>query len=89
MTGDTSAIASRGRHANALEHLAGFVKESLDREVKAELHAAIREYRLGHAPLVTPLTLLQRYLVHHRNDWAEAQVYLEPFPNELVLRMSM
>jgi len=82
-------FASRGRHANALEHLAGFVKESLDPEAKAELHAAIRDYRLGHAPLVTPLTLLRRHLTHLRNDWAEAQVYLEPFPNELALRMSM
>jgi uncharacterized protein YbgA (DUF1722 family)/uncharacterized protein YbbK (DUF523 family) len=80
-------IATPGRHANVLQHLMGFVKRELDTEDKAELTALIEDYRTEFVPLIVPLTLLK----HHLNrypvpEWVHQQVYLNPYPRELMLR---
>jgi uncharacterized protein YbgA (DUF1722 family)/uncharacterized protein YbbK (DUF523 family) len=82
-------IASPGRHANVLEHLAGFLKDDLSRADKAELHRVIQEYRSSRVPLVAALILLYHHLKHLQHDWVEAQLYLQPYPTELALRSSI
>jgi uncharacterized protein YbgA (DUF1722 family)/uncharacterized protein YbbK (DUF523 family) len=82
-------IATPGQHANVLEHLAGWLKNDLGKEDKQELHDAIRQYRIGRIPLVAPLLLLYHHLKHLRDDWLDAQVYLQPYPAELALRSSI
>jgi len=82
-------VASPGQHANVLEHLAGFLKRDLGPVDKKELHDVIREYRLGRIPLIAPLLLLYHHLKHLRDDWLDAQVYLQPYPAELALRSSI
>jgi uncharacterized protein YbgA (DUF1722 family)/uncharacterized protein YbbK (DUF523 family) len=82
-------IASPGQHANVLEHLAGFLKRDLEADDKRELHDAIREYRIGRIPLIAPLLLLVHHIKHLRDDWLDAQVYLQPYPAELALRSSI
>ena len=52
-----------------------------------ELLGLIEDYRQGLLPLIVPLTLLK----HHLNrypvpEWVHQQVYLHPYPKELVLR---
>jgi len=79
--------ATRGRHTNVLQHLAGFVKEGVDGDDRAELHGSISDYRAGHVPLVVPLTLLRHHLRRTgAAPWATSQVYLSPYPKELLLR---
>ena len=100
-TGDLSAVlheyenllmdalrrqATPSRHINVLEHLLGFLKNDLANREKQELLGRMEDYRLGRVPLVTPLALLSRHLKHVRNDWVDAQYYLEPYPAELALR---
>jgi uncharacterized protein YbgA (DUF1722 family)/uncharacterized protein YbbK (DUF523 family) len=82
-------IASRGRHTNVLEHLSGYLKDAAGADEKTELHDAIQEYRRGRVPLTTPRALLHHRLKRLRNEWVEAQVYLEPFPRELALRSAI
>lgn len=82
-------VATPGQHVNVMEHLAGFLKRDLDDTDKKELHDIIRQYRLGHMPLVAPLLLLYHHLKHLRDDWLDAQVYLQPYPAELALRSSI
>jgi uncharacterized protein YbgA (DUF1722 family) len=82
-------IASQGQHANVMEHLAGFLKSDLAPVDKAELHDAIRQYRMGRLPLIAPLLLLTHHTKHLRDDWLDAQVYLQPYPAELALRSSI
>lgn len=79
--------ASRGRHVNTLQHLAGFVKDHLDAEDKRELDHLLGEYRAGYVALVVPLTLIRHLLRRHAPDsWATGQAYLAPYPAELMLR---
>ena len=49
--------ATLGKQANVLQHMAGYFKDSLPDDEKAELHDAIRDYRQRLVPLVVPLTL--------------------------------
>jgi uncharacterized protein YbgA (DUF1722 family) len=80
-------ITTSGKHANVLQHLMGFLKEELAGQDKAELLGLIEDYRKGFVPLIAPLTLLKHHLSRHEvPDWVQQQVYLYPYPKELMLR---
>lgn len=81
-----SVVATRRRHANVLQHMAGYFKDRLDRESKAELLSSIEDYRRGLVPLVVPTTLLRHHVRVHNVSYLAGQVYLEPHPRELMLR---
>ena len=60
------------------------IKSALD---KAELMALIEDYRQGLVPLIVPLTLLKHHLRRPSvPEWVHKQVYLNPYPKELMLR---
>lgn len=79
-------LATRKQHANVLMHLQGFFKKMLSPAAKQELLSLIHQYRLGHAPLMAPLTLLKHHLSLHPHQYVAAQRYLLPYPPELGLR---
>jgi uncharacterized protein YbgA (DUF1722 family) len=80
-------MTTPGKHANVLQHLMGFLKEKLTSEDKAELLGYIEDYRKELSPLIVPLTLLKHHLSRHQvPDWVHQQVYLYPYPKELLLR---
>ena len=80
-------MTSPGKHTNALQHLMGFLKDKLSSDDKAELLDYIEDYRNGLVPLIVPLTLLKHHLGRHQvPDWVHQQVYLYPYPKELLLR---
>ena len=80
-------IATRGRHFNVLQHLAGFIKDSVDADEKKDLGEVLSSYREGHSPLSVPVTLLRHLLRRHAtNPWVLEQAYLEPYPQDLSLR---
>jgi len=81
-----SARATRGRHANVLQHLAGFLKRGLSQDERAELAEIIAEYRRGLVPLIVPITLLRHHVRRLDVAYLKDQVYLNPHPKELMLR---
>ena len=78
--------ATRARHVNVLQHLAGFLKRALGDDERAELGEVIAEYRRGLVPLVVPLTLLKHHVRRLGLAYLSDQVYLDPHPKELMLR---
>lgn len=78
--------ATRRGHANVLHHFQGYLKRHLDAADKAELREVIEHYRSGHLPLVVPVTLLRHHFRRHPDPYIEQQVYLNPYPAELMLR---
>lgn len=79
-------LAAPGKHANVLQHMAGYFKELLPPEEKRELHQAIDDFRRALVPLVVPLTLIGHHVRRHRVAYLQEQTYLQPHPKELMLR---
>lgn len=78
--------ASIKKHTNVLQHLSGYLKKEAGREDKQEILDVIEQYRLGYIPLIVPITLLKHYFRIYPNDYVANQMYLNPYPNELMLR---
>ena len=78
--------ATRGTHANVLQHLAGYLRRALPGEERRELQRLIEQYRSGTVPLVVPLTMLKYHFRHHPDRYVALQAYLQPHPEELGLR---
>jgi uncharacterized protein YbgA (DUF1722 family)/uncharacterized protein YbbK (DUF523 family) len=84
-----AAKATRGRHANALQHAFSRAGKDLDRARRDDLLAHIEAYRRGQAPLSVPVALLAHHASSGTLPWLSGQTYLQPFPAELRLRHSL
>ncbi len=73
------------KHTNVLQHILGFLHESLTDEERKDILGVIEEYRKELTPLVVPLTLLGHYVRKHKIAYIEHQIYLSPHPRELML----
>jgi uncharacterized protein YbgA (DUF1722 family)/uncharacterized protein YbbK (DUF523 family) len=78
--------ATRRRHVNVLQHIMGYLKRDLEPGDKAELLEVFERFRQELVPLSVPLTLLKHHFRHHPSDYMADQVYLDPYPAELMLR---
>lgn len=78
--------ASRKRHTNVMMHVMGYLKKVLNRSEKKELCEILENYRQGLIPLVVPITLLKHHFMRSGNEYIEKQFYLDPYPQELMLR---
>lgn len=74
----------RGRTVNALQHVAGMLREAVDDVDRGEVHALVDEYAAGLVPLTAPLTLIG-YLVRRADvpAWLTVQTWLDPYPRHL------
>lgn len=79
-------LATTRKHTNALQHMAGYFKYSMDAASKTELQDAIKDYRTGLVPLIVPITLIRHHVRAHNVTYLAGQTYLEPHPKELMLR---
>lgn len=77
--------ATRRRHTNVLQHLAGYLKRTVDASDRHALAAVIEEYRTGAVPLVVPIRFLRHHFRHAPDRYVEMQHYLEPYPDDLGL----
>jgi len=78
-----AVVPSRGKHVNALEHVAGFLRDRSSHDERAELRETIDAYHREEVPLAVPLTLVRHHVRRHRIAYLEAQLYLMPFPRAL------
>lgn len=81
-----AAMATPGRQANVLHHMAGFLHDGLDVASRAELGTAIDDHRRGLVPLIVPITLVKHHVRRLGVEYLAGQVYLDPHPKELMLR---
>lgn len=78
--------ASRGAHCNVMQHIMGYLKRSLESDVRQDILRVFEQYRLGEVNLATPMTLLSHYINQKGSEYIRAQRYLEPYPAHLGLR---
>lgn len=79
-------VATRKKNTNVLQHIYGHIKKLIVDIDRQELCDVIEQYRQGWLPLIVPITLLQHHVNHHQLEYIKNQVYLFPYPNELMLR---
>ncbi len=79
-------MATPGRHANVLQHMAGFLSDHLDAAARQELAGLIDDYRRGLLPLVVPITLISHHARQLDAPYLRGQTYLNPHPKERMLR---
>lgn len=87
--GFMEALAQRAtakRVSDVLTHMLGFLKDRIDRDEKAEILETVEAYRRLQVPLIVPLTLLKHHVRKHRIPYLSRQVFLSPYPAELMLR---
>jgi len=78
--------ATRRTHTNVLQHISGYLNQSISPEDKQEVQQLIGQYLHGIVPLVVPLTLLKHHFRLHPHPYISRQVYLQPHPENLSLR---
>lgn len=74
------------KHTNVLLHMVGYFRKVLTPDERQELVETVEAYRLGHVPLIVPVTLLRHYVRKYDEPYLKQQVYLAPHPLELKLR---
>jgi uncharacterized protein YbgA (DUF1722 family)/uncharacterized protein YbbK (DUF523 family) len=78
--------ATRRTHTNVLQHLSGYLKQTLSASDKQEIQQLIGQYHQGIVPLIVPLTLLKHHFRQHPDPYVALQVYMQPHPENLSLR---
>jgi uncharacterized protein YbgA (DUF1722 family)/uncharacterized protein YbbK (DUF523 family) len=87
--GFMAALAQRTtlkKVTDVLQHMLGFFKKQLTSDEKAEMLETISAYRLSQVPLIVPVTLIKHYVRKYQVSYLARQVFLSPFPAELMLR---
>jgi uncharacterized protein YbgA (DUF1722 family)/uncharacterized protein YbbK (DUF523 family) len=75
--------ATRGTHADVMQHAVGHFTHNLEPASRQELASAIDEYRKGLVPIAMPLALIREYVRQNAVAYLLDQVYFEPYPSEL------
>lgn len=86
-----SGPPDRGNHANALQHMAGYLKRSLSGEERQTMENAITAYQAGQVTRHAITHLLRQHLERHPQPYLLQQACLFPYPASLqaaVLRMA-
>lgn len=78
--------ATRGNHMNVLQHIQGYLKNSLSPEDKQELVQTFENYHLGQLPLIVPITLLNHFFRKFPDEYIAKSWYMNPYPAELKLQ---
>ena len=81
--------ATRKKQTNVLQHVYGHLKKLLNEIDKQEMCEVIEKYRRGLLPLIVPIILIKHHINHNQLDYIKNQVYLYPYPDELMLRNSI
>ncbi len=81
--------ATRGRHANALQHAFSGAAKGLDRPRREDLLMRIESYRRGEVPLSVPVALIAHHASSGTLSWLAGQTYLQPVPAGLRLGHSV
>ena len=63
-----------------------FLKKTLTKGEKVNILSTIEDYRKGLLPLIVPVTLICHQVNKYKIEYLMGQVYLNPYPKELMLR---
>jgi len=74
------------KHVNVLQHMVGHFTDQLSPAERSELHEAIGDCHRGLVPQIVPITLIRHHVNRFAIGYLQEQRYLNPHPQELMLR---
>ncbi|NDV21402.1 DUF523 and DUF1722 domain-containing protein [Desulfovibrio sp. JC022] len=74
------------KHVNVLTHALGHFKKDISAHEKQEMLELIDRFHKKLIPLIVPVTLLNHYVRKYDKVYLQQQLYLNPYPAELMLR---
>lgn len=84
MNGIFSGQARYTTIINTLYHIFGGISEKLTAQEKEFFLNSVEEYRDERIPLSALVQLLKSYVIRFDNDYLQGQVFLDPYPSDLV-----
>lgn len=69
---------------NVLQHAFGYFSKELAGPEKRHFLELLEEYRIGRAPLSSPLALIQSWIARFDEPYLRQQRYFEPYPRDLM-----
>ncbi len=78
--------ASVKKHCKVLHGIAGYFSERVSPEERRALNRRLDDFRRARTSLMVPLTMVRHYVQKYRIADLQDQIYLEPTPEELMLR---
>lgn len=80
--------AGAGAHVDVLQHAYGYLKRVLSAEERRALRRSLEDYRRGLVPRPVPLSLLLFHAREHDVPYLREQLYLDPYPQDLLRRVA-
>ncbi|HAS87714.1 MAG TPA: DUF1722 domain-containing protein [Desulfovibrio sp.] len=74
------------KHVNVLTHTLGHFKKDISAGEKQEMLELIDRFHKQMIPLIVPVTMLNHYVKKYGKSYLAQQIYLNPYPAELMLR---
>ncbi|MFN8624384.1 MAG: DUF523 and DUF1722 domain-containing protein [Candidatus Binatia bacterium] len=84
--GALQVLATPRRHEEVLRHSIGYLRKQLDDTSRRELLAVVEDYRSGVVPLMVPVASIRHFVRRLAVADLLGQTYLEPHPQERLLR---
>lgn len=78
--------ATTRTNTNVLQHMMGYFSTQLSSDERKELLGVIGDYTKSMVPLVVLLPLMRQYAGKYNVAFLQSQSYLQPYPQELMLR---
>ena len=79
-------LATVKKQVNVMHHIMGYFKKELTADEKQELLQVIEQYHNGLVPVIVPIVLLKHYTRKYNKSYLQRQTFLNPHPDELMLR---
>ncbi len=74
------------KNTTTLRYMLGLLEKHLTKREKQKVQIHIQDYRNELVPLITPITLILNYVKKYNITDLLDQAYLNPHPQELMLR---
>jgi len=81
-----ATAVSHKKQTDVLYHMFGFFKKIISSSEKQEFMRLVEQYKKQMIPMIVPITMLRHYLQKYPQPWLQAQVFFDPYPEEMLLR---
>jgi len=80
---------NRKKVFNVLLHIFGYFKKNIDTSEKELVLTILNDFKEGVVPLISIINIFNIYILRYNNQYLKKQVFLNPYPKDLILRSDL